>query len=127
MNIFKLTLPQSLQRGMSLNRSLSEPTKRAWKKTLPQQMQTLSKIWQLESIGEPFQGGFSCLLLPAQQKSSNKDSDNQVVLKLSADEKLLARQAKALFAWNNSGAPVVKLLEADSGALLLEKIAPESQ
>jgi streptomycin 6-kinase len=128
MNIFELTLPQSLERGMSLNRSLSEPTKRAWEKTLPQQIQILSKLWQLENIGEPFQGGFSCLVLPAQQKLSNSDSDSdsndQVVIKLSADQKLLAREAKALLAWNSSGAPVVKLLEAHPGALLLERIVP---
>lgn len=107
---------------MRVPRSLAwlRPSKegRAWLERLPELVAEACRRWSL-SLGEPFEGGYCSLALPATDRNGR-----EAVLKLQFPDRESEHEAAALEAWAGDGA--VRLLDyaVDLRALLIERCVP---
>jgi len=93
-------------------------TGRAWLDQLPAVVGELSRRWELE-IGPPLHGG----LLSAIHEVTRADGSD-AVLKISGPWSPYSDEVVALRAWNGGPAPSLLETDAESRALLLERIMP---
>ena len=109
-----MILPQSLREGVIA----WKPDGQDWADSLPVLVGHCRELWQLE-IGEPFEGGCTALVAPAQRADGSS-----CVLKLRYPDDESLHEPEALERWAGNGA--VRLLERDeaTGALLLEHVRP---
>jgi streptomycin 6-kinase len=90
----------------------------AWLAALPATLELLSKRWSL-TVGPPFEGLSYNYVAPALTREGS-----EVVLKMGLPRRELETEIAALWLYNGRGA--VKLLDvnAELGALLLERLRP---
>jgi streptomycin 6-kinase len=91
---------------------------RAWIASVPARLQAASERWRLE-LGPELPGG----LLACVVEATTADG-REAVLKLPSPWARGEDEARALRAWDGSGAPQVLADDAELGALLLERIRP---
>ena len=91
---------------------------RTWLSRLPALFDSARTRFALESVGQPFTGGYVSLVLPA------KRGPDDLVLKLQFAHRECRHEADALQLWNGSGACLLLDHDPDLGALLLERCRP---
>ncbi|MBS2033791.1 aminoglycoside phosphotransferase [bacterium] len=84
-----------------------------WLENLPSQVQSFCRLWQLELEDQPWHG-YLGLVWPVRR------GPQPLALKLTWVDEETRQEAVALRAWNGRGA--VLLMEAEAGALLLERL-----
>jgi streptomycin 6-kinase len=104
-----------------LDRIRSTPDGALWLQRLPDLVDECADHWAL-TVGEPFPGATSSLVLPVAQKAERPDT--AAVLKIQFPHRESRHEADALEVWDSEGA--VKLLAHDPErhALLLERCEP---
>ncbi|MEM8704494.1 MAG: aminoglycoside phosphotransferase family protein [Pseudomonadota bacterium] len=90
----------------------------AWLSRLPALFNSARTRFALESVGQPFTGGYVSLVLPVKRGPDN------LVLKLQFVHRESRHEADALQLWNGEGACLLLDHEPGLGALLLERCRP---
>ncbi|WP_420334799.1 aminoglycoside phosphotransferase family protein [Roseibium sp.] len=91
---------------------------RDWLNRLPDLFEAARSRFDLQSVGQPFAGGYVSLVMPAQRGGED------VVLKLQFVHREARHEADALRLWNGEGACRLLDHDPDLGALLLERCRP---
>nr|WP_319384839.1 aminoglycoside phosphotransferase family protein [uncultured Roseibium sp.] len=91
---------------------------REWLNRLPVLFEAARTRFNLQSVGQPFTGGYVSLVLPARR------GHEDVVLKLQFVHRETRHEADALRLWNGKGACRLLDQDPDLGALLLERCRP---
>ncbi|MCV0427102.1 MAG: aminoglycoside phosphotransferase family protein [Roseibium sp.] len=93
---------------------------RTWLDRLPDLFRTARSRFDLDSVGQPFSGGYVSFVLPA------KRGPDDVILKLQFVHRESRFEADALRHWNGLGACRLLGHDPEIGAMLLERCRPGS-
>lgn len=105
-----MEIPAAFAQGVCQERG---PQGLAWLQQLPLRFEHYCRLWHLQPEGQPWHG-FLGLVLPVRRQTE------PLALKVTWVDQETRHEAEALRRWNGQGA--VRLLEAEEGVLLLERL-----